>query len=262
MDEYRSVLSAQLVAAQAEHARRRQNLDRAERDFQEAPDDERRYAANQRDACSHRYYVSGTAVQELGEALTNFSFLSSRFTETTSRLRLQANQRLTFLDEALSLYAFETTTAVNSAKASRSTELGNQRPENLQVSPLDRLLAARGMRMIPVDRADFTDNPILSWRTDVANYLWACEKWDLVVSNAVSHGQNREDLAKRDTLSGAPNPSMRQLAHVWDLFLGGDPIDVTAKPDGSFEVNGGRHRLEAARRLGISHLPAVVRGGN
>lgn len=260
MDNYRSVLSAHLVAAQAEHARRRQNLDRAEREFHDAPDDERRYAAKQRDASSHRYYVSGKAVQELDEALRSFSFLSARFTETTSRLRLQANQRLTFLDEALSLYASQTTTSVNGTEATHAFMPGKQSPEHSQIPPLDKFLAARGMRMIPVDRADFTDNPILSWRTDIANYLWACEKWDTVVSKAISEGQDREDLAKRDRLSGAPETSMRQLAHVWDLFLGGEHIVLYAKPDGSYEVNGGRHRLEAAKRLGITHLPAEVKG--
>jgi hypothetical protein len=221
IDDYRSALSTQLKAAQAEHARRRHQLDRAERDFQEALEDERRHKAHERDTCSRRFFVSGKAVQELNEALTRFSVLSSHFTETISRLRLSANQRLTFLDEALFLYGIEPANHAGGTDAGLARTLDGKVRSDSQASPLDSFLNARGMRLIPVERADFTDNPILSWRTDVADYLWACEKWDRVVSKAISQGQDREDLAKRDEAAGSTNVPMRQVAYVWDLFLGG-----------------------------------------
>ncbi|MFC9420041.1 ParB N-terminal domain-containing protein [Bacillus mobilis] len=125
-------------------------------------------------------------------------------------------------------------------------------------SELDSFLAQKGMRKVQIEAATFADNPILSWRASPADYAWACEKWDRVVSKAISQGQGRDDLVQRDNSSGATPDSMRNLADVWDIFLGSEAIRLDAKADGSYEVINGRHRLQIARNLGITHLPALV----
>ena len=43
-------------------------------------------------------------------------------------------------------------------------------------------------------------------------------------------------------------------------FLGSDPIRVSRRSDGSYSVDGGRHRVELARRLGIRSLPVRIIG--
>jgi ParB-like chromosome segregation protein Spo0J len=42
------------------------------------------------------------------------------------------------------------------------------------------------------------------------------------------------------------------------MFLGDDPIRLSRRPDGTFDVIGGRHRIQVARQLGIGSLPARV----
>ncbi|WP_437770466.1 ParB N-terminal domain-containing protein [Arthrobacter sp. KNU40] len=257
MDEYRSALSTQLQYAETECQSRQQRLQRAQRDIEDAPDTELRHLVRERDACSRRLYVSKKAVQEIREASSRFSALSARFRESINRLGLRARTRLTFLDEAVAVYA---TNAWRSSGTSVSLggESSGEHVGPAEVSGLHSLLNGRGMRMIDVNAADFADNPILSWKAEQADYAWACEKWEQVIMKVIEQGGGREELANRDMSSGETANSMRQLAHVWDLFLGSDPIRLDTKPDGAYEVIGGRHRLQVARQLGIARLPAVV----
>ncbi|MHA6784694.1 hypothetical protein ACVGOW_27405 [Pseudonocardia saturnea] len=114
-----------------------------------------------------------------------------------------------------------------------------------------------------VATADFSDNPIVGNFTrdpgmSRADYRWAVQTWDEVVRPGLDRGLTRDDFATRDAQRGAP--PLRRTADVHDMFLGDEPITLNRRPDGSYEVNGGRHRIAIARELGISHLPGKVRG--
>jgi hypothetical protein len=120
-----------------------------------------------------------------------------------------------------------------------------------------------GLVDIPVDLADFSDNPILDGfhrgGADIADYRWAIETWETVVRPGVLSGKTRDDFQRRDAAQGR-YVGMRRTAGVYDMFLGDDPIAISRRPDGTFDVGSGRHRIAVARELGINHLPGRILG--
>lgn len=90
-----------------------------------------------------------------------------------------------------------------------------------------------------------------------ANYRWAVEAWATVIAPAMAAGASREDLEARDSARGAA--PFRSLAIAYDLFVK-DPILVSRDEGGSWSVTGGRHRLDAAKKAGLTHLPGKVLG--
>jgi hypothetical protein len=122
-------------------------------------------------------------------------------------------------------------------------------------------LSGTGLSEVDVSAADFSDNPILGsfgrGGTSRADYRWAVETWDGVVRPGIARGMTREDFESRDAQRGAP--PLRRTAAVYDMFLGdADRLRLSRKADGSLDVTNGRHRIEIARELGISNLPAQV----
>jgi hypothetical protein len=122
-------------------------------------------------------------------------------------------------------------------------------------------LSGTGLSDVDVTAADFSDNPILGsfgrGDTSRADYRWAVETWDGVVRPGLARGMTRADFEARDAQRGAA--PLRRTAAVYDMFLGDtDRLRLSRKADGSLNVTNGRHRIEIARELGISNLPAQV----
>jgi hypothetical protein len=119
-------------------------------------------------------------------------------------------------------------------------------------------LADRGFADVDVALADYSDNPIVGkfgrGGLTRADYRWAVTAWDEVIRPGLDRGMTRDDFAARDAARGARPP--RSYAEVYDMFLGQDPIQIARRPDGTLYVGSGRHRLEIARELGITRLPA------
>lgn len=126
-------------------------------------------------------------------------------------------------------------------------------------APSDRLTAL-GVQEIDLSLIDFSGNPIVGsfgrGGLTITDYRWAVETWDTVVRPGVAAGLTRDDFADRDTERGARPP--RSVAEVYDMFLGGDAINVSRSPDGGWSLGGGRHRIEVARQLGLTTLPMRV----
>jgi hypothetical protein len=120
-------------------------------------------------------------------------------------------------------------------------------------------LATQGLELVDVDRPDCSDNPIRAWDkggASITDYRWAVETWETHVAGMVAAGSTHDDLEALDRQSGATG--FRRLAGVWDFFLGSEPITLDEDASGTQRVVSGRHRLEAARQLGVTHLPARV----
>lgn len=120
-------------------------------------------------------------------------------------------------------------------------------------------LGANGLADIDVNSADIGTNPIIGkfgrGDTTLADYRWAVETWDSVVRPGIDRGMTRDDFVARDDQRAAG--PLRRTADVYDMFLR-DPVRVTRLPNGRYDVTGGRHRLEVARQLGVTRLPAQV----
>jgi hypothetical protein len=119
-------------------------------------------------------------------------------------------------------------------------------------------LTDRGFIEVDVALADYSDNPIVGKfaRGDLtrADYRWAVTTWDEVIRPGLDEGLTRDDFAARDAARDARPP--RSYVEIYDLFLGSEHIRIDRLPDGTPHVDHGRHRVEIARELGITRLPA------
>lgn len=122
-------------------------------------------------------------------------------------------------------------------------------------------LQSHGMTSVAVEEMDFDDNPVIDGfhkgGTTATDYRWAVSTWDEVVAPGVRDGATREDFERRDAERSAPD--LRRTAIVYDLFLGSDRIRLSRRADGTLNVISGRHRIEAARSLGVNSLPAEIK---
>jgi hypothetical protein len=176
-----------------------------------------------------------------------------------------------------SRHARDTGPSVNAARADlrrRATDLASYHSSRAgrTESPASRTsgestrapsewLNGTGLTEVDLASVDFGDNPIVGafGRGDAtrADYRWAVQTWDDVVRPGVMEGMTRADFEDRDALYAAP--ALRRSATVYDLFLGdSDRLRLSRRPDGRFDVTNGRHRVHAARELGIRSLPGQV----
>ncbi len=129
-------------------------------------------------------------------------------------------------------------------------------------------LAGIGLVDLDVSSADLDHSPILDddrsqgtfgkGGLSRADYRWAVQTWNDTVGPGVAGGKTREDFVEQDIRSDAQ--PLRRTADVYDMFLGSDRIRADRRPDGSFDIVNGRHRLLIARELGIKTLPGQVSG--
>lgn len=120
------------------------------------------------------------------------------------------------------------------------------------------VLAERGLTMVAVDSM-VVDDPV-----DVGNhgrgpddYSWLVSTWHSRILPGLDAGMTRDDFARLDHEGSAPED--RRLAAAYDVFLGDRSMAGEELPDGGVGISGGRHRAEAARSLGITHLPVRLR---
>jgi hypothetical protein len=139
-----------------------------------------------------------------------------------------------------------------SDQADAPADLGNS-PEN---EALTSALTDKGLSLEPVERFDYSDNPILGYRESAPpeDVAYAVNAWNDQVAPGIAAGATREDFVAYDQEHGLEGH--QQLAGVYDYMLGDDAIKSGGeREDGSLDVTGGRHRLEQARLNGVQYLP-------
>lgn len=160
--------------------------------------------------------------------------------------------------ESLSGYRVGSTGATTSIGSTASTVRSGA---DSTASPTDQALRKLGLVSVPLGTASHADNPVIdgyhkggATRSD---YRWAIETWETIVLPGLAAGANRDDFVRRDEARGAIG--FRRTAGVYDMFLGDGRLVFSRRPDGSLDVTNGRHRIDIARGLGISHLPGEIR---
>lgn len=261
--QYGTVLNELLHSVQADVERRTYRRMRAEEEYSCSTDDSRPRLRAQHQAAVTAERDGLIAVRLLHEALEVYGAASRKYTNDAARNRDALVQRMEAFQDSVAAYTGGTSVSGGSGRvtAAWGTDhgLAGLQPQGGVESALAAALSARGMELFPVAGADFNDNPIISWnKAEPADFAWACEKWNAVVAPALAKGESLEDLEAKDRASGAQVGSLRELARVWDLFLGSDTIRIVERVDGSFEVDSGRHRMETFARLGITSAPVVV----
>lgn len=239
-----------------EVAERRRGLAHAQQELARA---DRRNAA----ACQARVEQAAAALEagvraqrDVEHVLTQAQALHRRSEVEISGTAGRAQVELANLSADIELYAAG---SGGGSVATGGASGGSSSAASASDSQMDAKLKARDLELVDVQATDLDDNPIRSWEerdATVADHRWAAEMWDTQVSPAFAQGATREELELWDSQRSASG--YRRLAGVWDMFLE-DPIVLDEGPSGRLSVTSGRHRLEAARQLGVRHLPARVR---
>lgn len=136
-------------------------------------------------------------------------------------------------------------------------------PHDANGAPGGHDFGVPGIVNVPIEHAHFEDNPILGafgrGGATLTDYRWAAETWETVVRPGVLAGKTREDFEREDTAAGRYT-GYRRLGGVYDMYLGDEPIRFSRRADGTLDVANGRHRVQVARQLGITHLPGRIHG--
>jgi hypothetical protein len=84
---------------------------------------------------------------------------------------------------------------------------------------------------------------------------------------ALDQGTNADAFASWDKANGIGHYSferydryVRGYEDVYHSYYGPEAVAVEPKPDGAYTVLNGRHRIEAAREVGLKKIPARVVG--
>lgn len=193
------------------------------------------------------------ALQHATEAAREAQNLQRRIDESTSSRVPRASQTLARKLQALSDYQAE------SVPSSTGT------PAATGAATSSHDFGVPGIVNVAIAHAHFEDNPITDGyhregRGNISDYRWAVETWETVVRPGVLAGKTREDFERRDNEQGRYT-GYRRTAGVYDMFLGSDSIHFTRRSDGTLDVPSGRHRVQIAQQLGLTHLPGVLHDG-
>lgn len=113
--------------------------------------------------------------------------------------------------------------------------------------------------MVPLGDVDFSDNPVIDSGKGGAkpnDYDWMVQAWKDTIEPGVARGMTGDDFYAIDAANQSDD--FRRLGPVYDQFYGGDAIHLSGTGAGFWDVDGGRHRIDAARRLGIDRLPCRI----
>lgn len=84
------------------------------------------------------------------------------------------------------------------------------------------------------------------------------------IQPALEQGANADTFDKWDKANQighySPDRYVRGYVDAYRSYYGDEPIALDPKPDGTYDVINGRHRIVAAREAGLKSIPARVLG--
>jgi hypothetical protein len=151
--------------------------------------------------------------------------------------------------------------ASSTTMRAKSTEHGGSAgnpPTNLATA------SSGGMSVVPLSKVEaaieHVRGPEDFKKMSMADMRVALNLLEGRVQQAVASGAAREDLEALDRARGLTGASVNH-AGVYDLFYGSDKIRLDRNSDGTYSITNGGHRIWLARQMGITELPADLRGG-
>lgn len=119
-----------------------------------------------------------------------------------------------------------------------------------------------GFAMVPLDQIDDSDGSVTSPADFGKGYSsedlrWGYDALERVVMPAIAIGRGMDyfrDRDARESLQGT-----RSYADTSSGFFGSDAIKLAVRPDGTYTVENGYHRIWVARQMGRTSVPARIR---
>lgn len=118
-----------------------------------------------------------------------------------------------------------------------------------------------GCLMVPVELIDQVENPIAGPQDFGKGYSiedldYAFDLFEARILPDLARGVDPTTFAAIDQANGVYGT--RSLADTFRGFLGGDAIRLEPRPDGTYSITNGRHRVYVAARSGRSHVAAFI----
>jgi hypothetical protein len=246
-----AAVKALLTEAQKTVRERASRVAAIERAITAARDEDRTRLARELQIANRCLEDARRGLRSATEADHSAQSMARRINESTNRRVPSASQSLRRKLGALAEY--QSISAPSSPHRFRATS----------GAPGGNDFGVPGIVDVPIEHANFDDNPILGTfgrgGATLTDYRWAAETWETVVRPGVLAGKTREDFGRQDASAGRYT-GYRRLGGVHDMFLGDHPIQFSRRADGTLDVANGRHRVQVARQLGITHLPGRMHG--
>lgn len=121
-----------------------------------------------------------------------------------------------------------------------------------------------GFMMVPVELIDQSENPIggpqdFGKGYSIEDLDYAFDLLSSQVLPGLANGSSPSSFAATDNANGSYGT--RSLSDTYSGFFGGDAIRLELRPDGTYSITNGRHRIFVASRFGRQHVPARIVGG-
>jgi len=123
-----------------------------------------------------------------------------------------------------------------------------------------------GTTNVPLDRINPTDIQSANDFKNPEQYAALCREATMLdqMQPALTQGANVDtyDAWDKQNKIGhySPNEYIRGYNDVYHSYYGDEKIALEAKPNGTYDVINGRHRIAAARDAGLTTIPAFVQG--
>lgn len=227
---------------------------------------------SERDDCSGEAAALAEAQRRLAAALNARKLASQAATDYESQARASLKRLDSVQAEGQRYLTFklDKVAAVNAGgsggrrtvNALHSLAVGSAEAGGLGVHSLPGLPA--GFMMVPVDLIDQTENAIngpqdfgKGYSIEDLDYAF-----DLLASQVLpglANGSSPSYFAEADQANGSYGT--RSLSDTYSGFFGGDAIRLELRPDGTYRITNGRHRIFVASHFRRQYVPALVVGG-
>jgi hypothetical protein len=120
-----------------------------------------------------------------------------------------------------------------------------------------------GYEMIPINLIDQTENPIHGIQDfgkgySVEDLDYAFDLFETQVLPDLASGADAASFSALDRTNGVYGK--RSLADTFSGFLGSDAIKLELRPNGTYAIINGRHRIYVASQYGRYSVPALISG--
>lgn len=227
---------------------------------------------SERDDCSAEAAALAEARRRLSDALTARGIARQATTDFESRSRAGLRRLETVEAEGQRYLGFKLD-KVNAANAGGAAgrgaaaalgalAVGSVASGGLGVHSLPGLPA--GFAMVPVDLIDQSENPIggahdFGKGYSIEDLDYAFDLLESQVLPGLASGSTASSFAAADQANGSHGT--RSLSDTFSGFFGGDAIRLELRPDGTYAITNGRHRIFVASRFGRPYVPARIIGG-
>ncbi|MRH91664.1 hypothetical protein GFY24_30210 [Nocardia sp. SYP-A9097] len=187
---------------------------------------------------------------------------AARFARVRVSLATESKQLLATIADDLDAYGRATAAAssVTFASGGASTRIHGTAASTPSLSHPPGFPA--GYAMVPVGALDTSGSNVGgpgSFKSDSTpdDLEWGFETFNSVIVRALRQGKGLDYFRERDSNEGLCGT--RSYAMTYTGFLADDEaVRVRLRPDGTFEVRNGFHRIWVAQRMGLADIPAKV----